>query len=73
MLIGQIQSVCAQAEGETATGTAVKGRVLDVNKKDGIVDLSLLARLAVGKKDKAQKAGAELAVRAAHPRRRGNA
>ncbi len=44
--------------------------MLDVNKKDGIVDLSLLARLAVGKRDKAQKAGAELAVRAAHPRRR---
>ncbi|KAK9832620.1 hypothetical protein WJX81_004603 [Elliptochloris bilobata] len=56
-----------QAEGSTVPGTAVRGRVLDVNKKDGIVDLSLLARLAAAKKGKAAKATAEFAVGARVP------
>lgn len=50
-------------EGSTDAGTAVTGRVLDVNKKDGIVDLSLLARLLAAKKAKAAKAPADLVVR----------
>jgi len=42
----------------------VRGRVLDVNKRDGIVDLTLLARLAGGEAAAAERAAAELAVRA---------
>ena len=52
-----------QVEGSTDAGAAVTGRVLDVNKKDGIVDLSLLARLLAAKKAKATKAPADLVVR----------
>lgn len=52
-----------QVEGSTDAGAAVTGRVLDVNKKDGIVDLSLLARLLAAKNAKAAKAPADLLVR----------
>lgn len=54
--------VPAQVEGSTDAGAPVKGRVLDVNKRDGIVDLSLLARLLAAKKAKATKAPADLVV-----------
>ena len=50
-------------EGSTDAGAAVTGRVLDVNKRDGIVDLSLHARLLAAKKAKATKAPAQLVVR----------
>ena len=60
------QSWChLQVEGSTDAGAAVTGRVLDVNKRDGIVDLSLLSRLLAAKKDKAAKAPADLVVRPA--------
>lgn len=45
-----------QVEGEATPGTRIKGRILDVNKKDGIVDLTLKAALVAAVSKKAAKA-----------------
>jgi ribosomal protein S1 len=37
-----------QSDAEHKAGDAIVGRILDVNKKDGIVDLSLKAALIAG-------------------------
>ncbi|BDA47226.1 probable protein RRP5 homolog [Coccomyxa sp. Obi] len=45
-----------QVEGEATPGARIKGRILDVNKKDGIVDLTLKAALVAAAPKKAAKA-----------------
>ena len=55
---GQIQELlrCTQVEGTLKAGTPIKARILDISKKDGVVDLSLRqAHTAAGVK-KAAKA-----------------
>lgn len=47
------------ADGARAEGDAVRGIVLDVNKRDGIVDLSLLPQLVARAEDAAAAAGEE--------------
>ncbi len=61
---GEAGAAGRQAEGGTEPGAPVRGRVLDVNKRDGIVDLTLLPRLAGGEAAAARQAAAEMAVRA---------
>ena len=49
-------------EGEATPGTRIKGRILDVNKKDGIVDLTLKAPLVAGAPKKATGKAAKAAL-----------
>jgi ribosomal protein S1 len=52
-----------QSEGKEAVGAGIQGRVLDVSKEQGIVDLSLLPRLTKLSKKKAKlKVGSEVEV-----------
>ena len=57
------QCMCMQVEGDMQAGSPIEARILDVNKKDGIVDVSLRAALVAGPKQaKGKGAGAAAAV-----------
>jgi hypothetical protein len=51
-----------QVEGELAPGAPIKGRILDVSKKDGIVDLSLRVALVAAPKTARAGKGATAAA-----------
>jgi predicted RNA-binding protein with RPS1 domain len=49
-------SLNAQVDGTVKTGDPIKARILDVNKKDGVVDLSLRPLHTAAGSKKAAKA-----------------
>lgn len=51
-----------QVEGEAKAGARIKGRILDINKKDGIVDLTLKAPLVAAAPKKATGKAATAAL-----------